>query len=74
VSGGVDRKFPVRALGALVVSSPKTQPNGAAWANETKFSLLYHREAGDPPVKLVKSDDTQTEWANTLDCHKISLH
>jgi len=72
VPAGDDRKFPVRALGALVVTTKNA--NGAIEANETSYFLLYDRQPGDLPVKLVKSDAKQTEWANTEDCKKISLH
>jgi len=43
-------------------------------ARQTKFLLHYRRKSGDPPVKLVKSNDEQTEWRNTPGCRAISLH
>jgi hypothetical protein len=72
VPAGDDLKFSVSAEGALIVST--TNPNGAVEANATSYFLLYNRQPGDPPVKLVKSDASQKSWPLTEDCHAILLH
>lgn len=72
VVAGNDLKFSVSAEAALVVST--TNANGAVEADQSSYFLLYNRNTGDPPVKMVKSDAKQTSWPLTEDCRSISLH
>jgi hypothetical protein len=72
VPPGDDMKFFVSAEAALVVSTKN--PDGAVEADQTPYFLLYDRQPGDPPVKMVKSDASQTSWPLTEDCKSITLH
>jgi hypothetical protein len=72
VGPGVKSSFSVPGYGALVVTT--SNPNGAAGASKTAFSLNYNQQPNDPPVNLVNSTPGVTTWPLTENCASINLH
>jgi hypothetical protein len=71
---GAKLNFSVPGYGALVVTT--NNANGAAEASTTSFSLLYSQQPNDPPVNLVNSNPSVTDftpWPLTEDCHSVQL-
>ena len=72
VAKGFDMKFSVSAQTALTVQT--VNADGATEANQTSYLLRYNSSPTDPPVLMMKSDASQTNWPLTQDCTTISLH